>query len=180
MKYISKGSLSVSLLLAILLLFGCLPTVSHAKIVFSSKQNGDTLFHIYVMEDNGSNVLRITSPDFFDLNPRWFPDGKRILFQRDLTRGSGQRDNEFYIINANGRNERNFMENHPTDFYPVPSPDGKQVVFVSRRTGTGGDIYLYLSSREGAVATTDRQPQDRWTLPQNGLVPRWPQNRLRT
>ena len=63
MKYISKGSLSVSLLLAILLLFGF--SQSHAKIVFSSKQNGDTLFHIYVMEDNGSNVLRITSPDFF-------------------------------------------------------------------------------------------------------------------
>ena len=141
MKYIEKSSLSVSLLLAILLLFGL--SQSHAKIVFSSKQKGDTLFHIYVMEDNGSNVRRITSTDFFDLNPRWFPDGKRILFERDWSRGDGGVFNsEFYIIDANGRNEHNFMENHPIDFYPALSPDGKQVAFKSRRSGES-EIYTY-------------------------------------
>ena len=140
MKYIEKSSLSVSLLLAILLLFGL--SQSHAKIVFSSKQKGDTLFHIYVMEDNGSNVRRITSTDFFDYNPRWFPDGKRILFERDLERGSGKINSEFYIIDANGQNERSFMENHPTDFSPALSPDGKQVAYVSLRGGAW-DIYTH-------------------------------------
>ena len=133
----------IGMRLAILLLFGGISTVSHAKIVFCSKRNGDTDYHIYVMEDNGSNVRRITSPDFYDRHPRWFPDGKRILFSRDLTRGSGQRDNEFYIIDADGRNERGFMENHPTDFHPVPSPDGKQIAFTSGRVDEWGDIYTY-------------------------------------
>ncbi len=140
MKYIDKGSLSVCLLLPILLLFGL--SISHAKIVFDSKRNGDTYYHIYVMEDNGSNVRRITSPDFYDIHPRWFPDGKRILFERNWAQGKGKRDNEFYIIDVNGRNEHRFMENHPTDYYPALSPDGKQIAFTSERAGKS-DLYTY-------------------------------------
>ena len=137
MKYISKGN--GWMLLAILLLFGCIPTVSHAKIVFTSKRDGDA--HIYVMEDNGSNVRRIT--DSYDRHPRWFPDGKRILFERDLTWGNNTSLNyQFYIIDAKGRFEHRFMENHPTDGYPVLSPSGKQIAFQSGRAGEW-DLYTY-------------------------------------
>ena len=143
MKYIEKGS--GWLLCAILLLFGL--SQSHAKIVFHSKRNGDTDRHIYVMEDNGSNVRRITNPDYYDHYPRWFPDGQRILFVRDLSRGNGSVFNaEFYIIDADGRNEHRFMENHPTDNYPALSTDGKQVAFMSSRRdrdGISADIYTY-------------------------------------
>ena len=103
----------IGMRLAILLLFGGISTVSHAKIVFHSKRNGEPFYQIYVMEDNGSNVRRITSPDFYDRGPRWFPDGKRIVFERDWERGSGRANFEFYIIDADGRNEHRFMENHP-------------------------------------------------------------------
>ena len=94
MKYIEKGS--GWLLCAILLLFGL--SQSYAKIVFSSKRNGGIDSHIYVMEDNGNNVRRVSNPDYYDDNPRWFPDGQRILFERDLSRGNGSVYNaEFYI-----------------------------------------------------------------------------------
>ena len=156
MKYIEKGN--ISLLLAILLLlFISQYEQTHAKIVFCSKQNGDTDYHIYVMEDNGSNVRRITAPDFYDRHPRWFPDGKRILFSRDLSRGNGGVFNsEFYIIDAKGRNEHRFMENHPTDGHPALSPDGKQVAFVSNRSGEW-DIYTYhLESGQFRQLTDNR------------------------
>ena len=128
----------IGMRLAILLLFGGISTVSHAKIVFSSKRSGDKFYHIYVMEDNGSNVQRVTSPDFYDVYPNWFLDGKRILFERDLERGNGKRNNEFYIIDADGRNEHRFMVNHPSDHYPVLSPDGKQIGFMSDRDNDWG------------------------------------------
>ncbi|MDE0635898.1 MAG: hypothetical protein OXI43_08650 [Candidatus Poribacteria bacterium] len=73
-------------ILAVLLLFGFLISQSaDAKIVFTSKRKdaGDTAYHIYVMEDNGSNVRRITDPAFYDRHPHWFPDGKRVVFERD-------------------------------------------------------------------------------------------------
>ena len=86
----------IGLLFAILVLLECFTTVSHAKIVFASKRSEDKFYHIYVMEDNGSNVQRVTSPDFYDVYPNWFPDGKRILFERDLERG--QWPNKFRIL----------------------------------------------------------------------------------
>ena len=142
MKYIEKGH--VSLLLALLLLFGGTSTVSYAKIVFDSKRNGETNYHIYVMEDNGSNVRRITSPDYYDINPGWFPDGKRIVFERDWERGSGKPGFQFYIIDADGRNERRFMANNIVDKLPVPSPDGKQIIFSSRRDDIRKrNLYIY-------------------------------------
>ena len=167
MKYIEKGSLNTRLLLTILLLFASSlmvstheagVSISHAKIVFDSKQKGDTDYHIYVMEDNGNNVRRVTSPDYYDVNPRWFPDGKRILFERDLSRGDGGVFNaEFYIIDAKGRNEHRFMENHPTDLYPALSPDGTQVAFNSLRSGEW-DIYTYhLESGQLRQLTDNRK-----------------------
>ena len=140
-KPLNKGS--GWMLLAILLLFGL--SQSHAKIVFSSERNGDTDRHIYVMEDNGSNVRRVTSSDFYDVNPRWFSDGHRILFVRDLARDNGSVFNsEFYIIDGDGRNERRFMDNHPTDYVPSLSPDGETVAFMSsRRDRLPADIYTY-------------------------------------
>ena len=101
-----------------------------AKIVFDAKREEDTTYHIYMMDDNGSDVQRITKPPFFDIAPCWFPDGKRIVFERDLTNGRGNGlTTQFYIIDASGLNEHRFMEDHETDVYPVVSPDGKQIAF---------------------------------------------------
>ncbi len=161
MKYIEKGHLSVSLLLAILLLLGV--SISHAKIVFSSKRNEDTLYHVYMMEDNGNNVRRVTSPSFYDRAPRWFPDGQRILFERDLSQGNGAVSNaEFYIIDAKGRNEHRFMANHPTDVHPAPSPDGKQVAFSSERSGEQ-EIYTYHLESGHLEQLTDNRDTGAWS-----------------
>ena len=151
----------IGMRLAILLLFGGLCTVAHAKIVFQSMRNGNTDYHIYVMEDNGSNIRRVTSPDFYDEYPRWFPDGKRILFLRNWG-GFGKIDNEFYIIDADGRNEHAFMENHPFDKYPVPSPDGTQVAFVGERAeDVSVDVYTYhLESKRLEQLTEQRLVYD--------------------
>ena len=109
---------------------------AHAKIVFSSKREGDRFYHIYMIDDDGSDVQRITRPPFYDRAPRWFPDGKRIVFARDLESGRGNGlTSEFYIIDVSGLNEHRFMENHETDSYPVVSPDGKQIAFWSLRSG---------------------------------------------
>ena len=135
--------LSVIVSLAIFLL--C-PLNSDAKIVFQAKMIhlGETLYHIYAMEDDGSNLRRITTPIRYDRFPHWFPDGKRILFERDWGEGKQNTDDtmhrEFFIIDATGVNEHIFMDNHRTDFNPVVSPDGKYIAFQSDRSG---DLDIY-------------------------------------
>lgn len=65
----------VSLLCLLLLLFG---TVAQAKIVFKSKR--DVNRSLYVMDDDGRNVQRVTTYNV--LWPVWSPDGKQIAFRK--------------------------------------------------------------------------------------------------
>ena len=120
-----------------------------AKIVFDAKikHTGDTLYHIYAMEDDGSNLRRITNPDYYDGSPRWFSDGKQIVFERDWGYGKWNTGNtmhrEFFIIDETGKNEHSFMDNHRKDMMPVPSPDGRYILFHSSRDNKYLDIYSY-------------------------------------
>lgn len=156
-------------------LFGCLaifllcPLNGTAKIVFTAglKHLGATRYHIYAMEDDGSNLRRITPPDHYDIAARWFPDGKRIVFERDwgegkLNTGTTMR-REFFIIDETGRNEHSFMvDTHRTGTRPAPSPDGRHIAFSSLRTGEL-DIYVYDLARDKLTALTNNKVEGGYT-----------------
>lgn len=121
-------------LVNVLIIF-CVSTC-YAKIVFTSRRGGDTNFQIYVMEDNGSNVRQIEHSEFWDSDPVWFPNGRQILFERDFTNGQAIGQNsKFYILDVNSGKADTFMENHPTDKFPIVSPDGDAIAFNSNRSG---------------------------------------------
>lgn len=149
-----------SLFISVCLLLFSLCISVHAKIVFDSKREGDKHYHVYVMEDDGSNVRRITSPLYYDTHPRWFPDGERILFARDLTKGSGQPTYRFYIQNINSQIEhRIFSEKHPRDRHPVVSPDGNYIAFNRAQTG---NIYVY-NLENGDLKQVTNNGEDEWS-----------------
>ena len=157
--------------LAILLL--CALNV-HAKIVFQAKMKhaGGTLYHIYAMEDDGSNLRSITPSHRYDRVPRWFPDGQRIVFERDWGEGKWNTGptirREFFIIDETGRNEHSFMvDTHRTDMSPAPSPDGRSIAFDSLRTGEL-DIYVYDLARDKLTALTNNKIEGGYTQ-----SPRW-------
>ena len=180
-----KAVCAAAIALYLLLGFGPALTRVDAKIVFSSKRNGDTGFHIYLMDDDGSNVRRITDPAFFDTLPRWFPDGRQVLFQRDHSRGNGSEENaEFYILDLKTGKAETFMENHPTDTDPSISPDGKYIAFRSRRGGAA-DIYVLnletgllkqltdIGDRTGWAYRTDWSPDGHQIAYELDVAPEW-------
>ena len=130
-------------ILVVVFLLLLLQQTPHAKIVFNSRRSDGRTRQLYVMDDNGRNVHRLTHSEFFDSDPRWFPDGKRILFERDLTKGVGSEFNaEFYILSVKSVPEVHQVPNtHPMDTFPVVSPDGKQIAFNGFRAGEW-DIYV--------------------------------------
>jgi Tol biopolymer transport system component len=97
---------------------------------------------IYVMDPDGSNVVRLTYDNWSNSSPAWSPDGKKIAF-------NSERDGIVVIclMNADGSNV-NCLQNNDAivngfkhAFGPAWSPDGNWIAF-STNGFLGKEIYI--------------------------------------
>ena len=104
------------------------------KIAFSSARAphpGDD--EIYIMSNDGTNQLRLTTSVGDDNRPSFSPDGRKIVFRSDRAPHAG--DNEIYVINVDGTGLRRLTTHPADDVSPTWSPSGAQIAFASDRTG---------------------------------------------
>jgi Tol biopolymer transport system component len=111
-------------------------------------------FEIFVMNADGSRLTQITFNELDDENPAWSPDGKRIVFQRDLDPVRGQTDYDIFTMKADGSRQRN-RTNNPAlmDVDPNWSPNGRRIAFSSDRDGDG-EIYTMRRNGSGVRQLT--------------------------
>lgn len=84
-------------------------------------------------EAGSVSVLR----SFGRITPRgmsFSPDGRYAVY--DLPRGDEVSERDIYLIRADGSGETPLVEHPKNDLYPLWSPDGGRVVFMSDRTDT--------------------------------------------
>ncbi len=104
--------------------------LADAKIVFMSNRGDGETYHIYVMDDDGSNVERITDTPFHDTQPSWSPDSLHIAFAR---RGKDWQTSDVFVMNRNGTAAENITDHPSLDGSPRWAPDGGSIAFVSTR-----------------------------------------------
>jgi hypothetical protein len=130
-----------------------------SKIAFTSTRGGPRRAEIWLMNADGTNLIKLTaavqifddpSGPFFsnDETPSWSPDGTKIVFSSDR---DGIANHDIYLINADGSNLIRLTNNPAEDRVPGWSPDGQHISFSSLGGGRNG---IYVIDIDGA---NDRQ-----------------------
>ena len=98
------------------------PTYANGKVAFSY------LGDLWVANENGSGVQRLTDNQARDVYPRFSPDGNWIAF-------SSNREGNYdvYVVAATGGKPRQLTFHSADDNVVNWSPDGKKILFTSTR-----------------------------------------------
>ena len=128
-----------------------LPTWSPdgTTIIFLSRRRGDRASELLGVSSNGGDPQVIGHGEY----PTWALDG-RLAFK-----GWGEPQDLGIRLSPPDLSDPVELTEHDTDTAPTVSPDGKQVVFMSRRDGNW-NIYIMNSDGTGMTQLTDDPSED--------------------
>ena len=130
-------------------------SVAMADILFTSNRDGKT--DIYVSNDDGHDIRRLTDTPLGIGSAKWSPDGRQIAFMMDIETDPKRQQYDVFIMNADGSQQRNLTEHPQQDGFPAFSPDSKYIAFDSSR---GADVILGIFVMEIATRNVRKLTHD--------------------
>lgn len=113
------------------------------RIVFSSRRSGRQ--GVWISNDDGSNLVQLSNPNYASGSPQWSPDGSKIAFD------SLSHDRwEIYVADVAERKPRKLITDISGVIRPHWSRDGKWIYFRSNQPGRMG-VYRCPASGGNAV-----------------------------
>jgi TolB protein len=96
------------------------------------------------MNPDGSNPEQITFGPGNKTEPRWSPNGRRLLFVADggQDRFGTALDLDVWIMNADGSHATNLTQSPGDDTNPAWDPHGNQIALTSTRSGNVRLVFL--------------------------------------
>jgi dipeptidyl aminopeptidase/acylaminoacyl peptidase len=139
-------------------------------IVFTSTRDGD--LDLYKMRLDGSGLTRLTAEPGYDGGAFFSADGKRIVYRASRPRTAEELADyrgllsrklvrpsrlEIYVMDADGRNQRQVTDLQAASFAPFFHPDGKRILFASNSgdpRGRNFDIFMVSDDGTGLERIT--------------------------
>ncbi len=119
-------------------------TKAAPKIVFGTVRVSGQ-HDVYVMEADGSSPTRLTTSLAYDDQPKWSPDGSKIVFM------SGRDGNfEIYTMNPDGSGQTRITNNPAGDGFPAWSPDGSKIAFVRGSLNNASTFEIWVMNANGS------------------------------
>ena len=112
------------------------------KIAFGSNRDGN--HELYVMDEDGANVRRLTADLAWDSHPAWSPDGTRLAF---VSNRGGR--NAVYLMNADGSNVTKFSNFAGDTTDPAWSPDGGRIAYTVYTGSIAAGTEIYVANADG-------------------------------
>ena len=116
---------------------------SQDRIAYASDVTGN--YELYVVNVDGTGLVRLTDTPEDELRPAWSPDGSQLIYDVDVADTLIRRD--LFIMNADGSGVRQLFTDGRYNFHAAWSPDGERIAFVSQRDG---NEEIYVTSLDGS------------------------------
>ena len=135
-----------------------IPSQETGQILFTSGPTWDQPHDIYVMNEDGTNVRRLTNGPGSSVDGKFSPDGSKIVFASNRT-GSWY----IYTMSADGTNVRQLAPAatwSTIDSASDWSPDGTMIAYVCR---TGGICVMNMDGTNTRQLTLGYDHVPRWS-----------------
>jgi Tol biopolymer transport system component len=139
------------------------PDMTRFLFATTKSPTGDTDRAIETMAVDGSGLTTLFDvPGAFDSGPAWSPDGKRIAFESnaDIAGGNPERDEEIWIMGADGSNPIQLTHNDIHDEGAAWSPDGTMLAYSSGLDNDHVDINIMTTGGVHLLRLTDFAGRD--------------------
>ena len=122
--------------------------IAHYKELLGQRLVEPGQLELFIMNADGSGKRQVTSNGASNFSPFFHPDGKRIVFSSNVeTRGEGGRPSfHLYLVGEDGVGLERLTFEGEFNSFPMFSPDGKRVVWVSDRNAKQpGEFNVFLA-----------------------------------
>jgi Tol biopolymer transport system component len=139
------------------------PDMSRVLFATTKSPTGDTDRAIETIAADGTDLETLFDvPGAFDSGPAWSPDGTRIAFESnaDVAGGNPTRDEEIWMMGADGSNPVQLTHNEIHDEGAAWSPDGTMLAYSSGLDNDHVDINVMTTEGEHLRQLTDYVGRD--------------------